>query len=143
MSNKATIGIVVVLVLILGGVWWSLSNKGDEDVVPADNGGQTTSPDSITVNHYFDNGSHSLEGTLTLPTPCHTLDYNTVVAESMPEQVMVNFTTKPGEGLCTQVLSDKFFRVTFNASKDAVISATLDGRPIKLIFSDTKEGITK
>ena len=110
---------------------------------PVNNGEQTTTPDSITVNHYFDNGAHSLEGTLTLPTPCHILDYNTVVAESMPEQVMVNFSTKPGEGLCTQVLADKFFRVTFNASKDAVISATLDGKSIKLIFSETKEGITK
>lgn len=142
MSNKTTIAIIVVLVIILGLVWWSLGSKEGE-VLPADITNVATLPDSITVNHYFENGSHSLEGTLGMPTPCHTLDYNTIVAESAPEQVTVNFTTKPGEGLCTQVLSDKFFRVTFNASKDAVISATLDGKAVKLIFSETKEGITK
>jgi hypothetical protein len=143
MSNKTTIGIIGVLVVILGLAWWSLSNKGEEVAPPGDQSEQVASPPAVTVNHYFDNGSHSLEGTLTLPTPCHTLSYTVDIAKSLPEQVTVHFVTKPGEGLCTQVLSDKFFRVVFNASADASISATLDGKPIRLIFSDTKEGITK
>jgi len=134
--------IIVVLVVILGFVWWSLGTKKNGSVLVGDT--QTTSlPESITVNHYFNNGEHSLEGTLTLPTPCHSLSYDAIVAESYPEQVMVKFVTKPGEGLCTQILADKFFRVAFNASKDAVISATLDGKAVRLVFSETKEGITK
>lgn len=144
MSNKSIVGIVVVLVLILGGTWWSLSKRGDEVNVPVDNNDeQTTTPQSITVNHYFDNGNHSIEGTLTLPTPCHSLSHEVTVAESSPEQVMIKFTTTPGEGICTQVLSDKFFRVTFAASAEAKISATLNGSPLRLIFSENKEGITK
>ncbi|OHB17806.1 MAG: hypothetical protein A2749_00985 [Parcubacteria group bacterium RIFCSPHIGHO2_01_FULL_45_26] len=146
MSNKTTIAVVVILAIILGFVWWSLGAK-KEEAVPTDTSTVATLPDSITVNHYFDNGNHSLEGTLTLPTPCHTLSYEaTLVPRSLGEageRVLVGFVTKPNEGLCTQVLSDKFFRVTFRAGKDALITATLDGKPVRLIFSETKEGITK
>lgn len=144
MNNKTVVGIIAGLLVIGGLAWWGLSGgKGD---VPVDDTAGTpvsAQPTSVTVNHYFDNGSHTVEGTLTLPTPCHTLSSEVVVAESFPEQVMIKFTTKSGEGVCVQVLADKFFRVTFSASKDALISATLDGKPLALIYSETKEGITK
>ena len=78
-----------------------------------------------------------------MPTPCHSLASDVMVAESMPEQVLIKFTTKAGEGICTQVLADKFFRVSFTASKDALITATLNGKVITLVYSETKEGITK
>ena len=107
----------------------------------------TYPPEKLTVNHYFQengvNGSHTIEGTITLPTPCHTITNEVLVAESFPEQISINFTTHPDSGICTQVLADKFFRVSFQASKDAIIRATLDGKPIELVFSENLEGITK
>ncbi|HEY9583082.1 MAG TPA: hypothetical protein VJK09_02095 [Candidatus Paceibacterota bacterium] len=147
MSNKTVIGIIIGLIIIGGLVWWSLSSKTDNDTGTPVSTGQETQPQSITVNHYFQEnagvGAHTIEGTLTLPTPCHSLASDVMVAESMPEQVLIKFTTKAGEGICTQVLADKFFRVSFTASKDALITATLNGKVITLVYSETKEGITK
>jgi len=142
MSNKTIIGVIVGLIVIGGLAWWGLAGRTE---APAGDvaGNEATQPNSLTVNHYFDNGSHTIEGTITLPTPCHSLTTEALVAESYPEQVTIKFTTAPGTGICTQVLADKFFRVTFNASKDALIKATLNGQPITLIFSEDKEGITK
>lgn len=150
MNNKTIIGIIVALLVVLGLAWWSLSDRsnsnkeGEVDNNTSVLGDQQSAPSgSLTVNHYFSDGSHTIEGTITLPTPCHTISHDVLVAESFPEQVSIALVTKPGAGLCTQVLADKFFRITFNASKDAVIRATLDGQPITLIYSDNNEGITK
>ncbi len=145
MNNKTIVGTILGLLIVLGLVYWSLSNydkRNDLDKVdttPVVN----QAPTSLTVNHYYNNNSHTIEGTMTLPTPCHTLSHTANVAESSPEQVSIAFVTKASEGLCTQVLADKFFRVVFEASVDAVITATLDGQPLNLIFSEIKEGITK
>ena len=147
MTNKTIIGVLVALVVVGGLAWWGLSNKTTVENIPEET--TNTSPTTLTVNHYYQvnngMGSHTLEGTITLPTPCHSLSVEAEVAPSVehPEDVLVKFITKPGGGICTQVLSDKFFRVTFNAGEDAQITATLDGRPITLIFSENKEGITK
>ena len=141
MSNKTVIGVIVLLVGILWAAWWGLGGKSAKETPPDQV--VSTEPSTVTANHYFDNGSHSIEGTLTLPTPCHTLTNEVVVEQSNPEKVLIKFVTHPGEGVCTQVLADKFFRVTFNAPRDAQISATLDGKPVTLVFSETKEGITK
>jgi|SRR3989344_7001890 len=147
MNNKTIIGILLVLVAIGGLAWWGLRDKPVETPVE-DVGANPTNPESLTVNHYFENGKHTIEGTMTMPTPCHTLTSEVTLApRSSPsevgEQIMIKFTTKAGEGMCTQVLADKFFRVTFNASRDATIRATLNGQPLELKFSETLEGITK
>lgn len=151
MSNKAIAGIVVGLIVIGGLAWWGLSSKNTVNV--SGDTASTTAPTSLTVNHYFEEGSstpgfgsHTIEGTMTLPTPCHTLTTEATVTPGVggeQDAALVAFATHQGEGVCTEVLADKFFRVSFTASKDAKISATLDGKPITLIFSENKEGITK
>ncbi|HEY4483495.1 MAG TPA: hypothetical protein VI953_04960 [Candidatus Paceibacterota bacterium] len=143
MSNKTIVGVIVGLIVIGGLAWWGLSGRTEAPVDGDVAGDEISQPNSLTVNHYFDNGSHTIEGTITLPTPCHSLTSDVLVAESYPEQVTIKFTIAPGTGICTQVLADKFFRVTFNASKDASIKATLNGQPISLVYSENKEGITK
>lgn len=143
MNNKTIIGVLVGLLVIGGLAYWSLSGKEETSVLTPVEEATSTEPTAITVNHYFDKGTHTIEGTMTLPTPCHTLTTNATVAESAPEQVTVAFVTTPGTDICTQALADKFFRVSFYASKEAVISATLNGKPLRLDFSENFEGITK
>ncbi len=150
MNNKTTIAIIAGVLVIGGLAWWALSGKGATQPTDTTSTTQTNQPTSVTVNHYFQEnngiGSHTIEGTLTLPTPCHILASNAVVTPGIngaPDQVLITFTTTPGTGVCTQVLADKFFRVTFTAGKDALITATLDGKPLALVYSETKEGITK
>ncbi|HEY4514759.1 MAG TPA: hypothetical protein VJJ22_01210 [Candidatus Paceibacterota bacterium] len=147
MNNKTIIGIIVAFVAVGGLAYWSLSGKdvSNQGAVVID----ATKTDEVTtliVNHYFDNGSHTIEGTMTLPTPCDTLSQEVDITKGVSgvvDKVVVNFTTKSTEGFCTQVLADKFFHVSFNAGKDAIITATLNGKPLRLIFSETFEGVTK
>lgn len=143
MNNKTVIISLLVLVAILGGLWWSLAKDKNQEQMPIGENGTTDTSKSLTVDHYFNNGQHTIEGTITLPTPCHGLSHEVIMAQSFPEQVTINFTTKANDGICTQVLADKFFRVTFAANKDAIIKATLDGEALELIFGQNKEGITK
>jgi len=145
MSNKAVIGIIIVLAAIGGLTWWSLADRQNQTEEPPVGGnGSDVTKDKLTINHYFDAGKHTIEGTMTLPTPCHSLTHEVEMNDPLTTQdVVIKFMTAPGEGICTQVLSDKFFRVTFEASENAKISATLNGAPLTLIFSETKSGITK
>ena len=144
MSNKVIVAIVVVLLIILGFFIFRGDKKveapSDVVVVKEPVTGQIK---AITANHYFANGVHTLEGTMTLPTPCHEIDTDVAIAKSLPEQVIVNFRQVPGEGICVQTIADKFFRVTFNASEDAKITATLGGEPIGLVLSGDASSIVK
>ena len=144
MSNKVIVAIVIVLLVILG----LFIFKGDNKVEAPADAVATDEPVSnqtktITANHYFANGVHTLEGTMTLPTPCHEIETNVVIAKSLPEQVIVNFRQVPGEGICVQTIADKFFRVTFSASENAKITATLGGEPVGLILSGDAGSIVK
>lgn len=133
------------LAAVGAGIWWSLAHRNaatpSQNVAGVSTEGEQ--PQSLTVNHYYNNGQHSIEGTITLPTPCHSLEQNVSVTRGTPDKVVIAFTTRAGAGVCTQVLSDKFFRVVFAAGPDAQVSATLNGQPLSLVYSENKEGITK
>lgn len=143
MSTKAVVITIVVLLVIVGAfAWWQFRAPeelaGTPEPTPTDNTGQ-----SVTANHYFSNGTHTIEGNITLPTPCHELTHDVVVAESAPEQVTINFRAESTAEICTQVLADRFFTLSFQASQDAVIKATLNGVPVALNLIESGEGNLK
>ncbi|PJE74143.1 MAG: hypothetical protein COV02_00145 [Candidatus Terrybacteria bacterium CG10_big_fil_rev_8_21_14_0_10_41_10] len=86
----------------------------------------------ITAKHLFENGVHTVAGDVDLPTPCHELTATATVLESFPEQVLIELKSKAGKGVCAQVVTPKKFKVVFNASKDASITAKLDGKDVIL-----------
>lgn len=143
MSNKTVLIVVVILIAILA---WVIIGGSEPTPAPEPDPEPVATlplPDKLVANHYFNEGTHTIEGTMQLPTPCHTLGNEVMIAESFPEQVTVHFQVNAGEGLCTQVISDKFYQVTFQASGAASIAATLNGNPIELEFSESHEGILK
>jgi len=117
--------------------------------VPIDERPATTSSDTLSTppaasvepgtllltDRTFASGTHTLVGELALPTPCHELSWEVVVAESFPEQVTIAFSTTPGDGMCAQVLTPAPFTVTVAASADATFSALLNGDPVALTNS--------
>lgn len=107
------------------------------DFPPTMGGGDSETQSPINATHTYSNGKHTISGTVTTPTPCHSLSYNVQVAESYPEQVSIAFKIFPPDEpdvMCAQVMSTKTFSLSFDASEHAAIKATLDGTPITLSF---------
>lgn len=96
--------------------------------------GNVTDPDTrpvIKVLHQYKTGAHVYVGELELPTPCHSIEAESVVLESYPEQVQVILSTKEGEGICAQVITPKKFKVAFQASKEASVNVSLNGGAVR------------
>lgn len=96
---------------------------------------------SITARHRFSGGMHTIVGEIGLPTPCHLLQHETVIRESFPEQVTIEFTaTAKDVELCAQVITPQRFKVVFDASEKALITATYNGVPAILNLIQVDEG---
>lgn len=86
----------------------------------------------INAKHFYDGKTHTIVGDISLPTPCDLLNWNPRVQESMPETAIVDFTVVNHSNSCVQTVTQQQFRVSFDASKDATIKATFQGRPVEL-----------
>jgi hypothetical protein len=129
MNKKA----IFALVLIAGGVIWGgfyLLRGGEKEMATPVPALGSFGIEKITADHFYTDGTHRIEGRISLPTPCHTLAYEARIAESYPEQVTIDFRITTGTGVCAQVLSDKLFGVSFKASPDAKISARINDVPV-------------
>jgi len=130
-KRNATPWLIVAGILIIGGLaWWLWPQKTQIMTPPNDTSVSTL--DHITAHHFWKDGTHTLEGRITLPTPCHTFSSQVLIAESYPEQITVAFTVAPGAGVCVEMIAEKPFSISFKASKDAIIRATLNGQSITL-----------
>jgi len=89
---------------------------------------------SITSGHMYKGGLHNYTGSIMLPTPCYILSVDAMVKETFPEDVSIRFTItedKKNE-LCAQVVTEKKFRIIFQASKEAKVSATVNNIQVPL-----------
>lgn len=67
-----------------------------------------------------------------MPTPCDLLESSARVAESFPEQIMINFSVINNADFCAQVVTAQRFKVSATASPEATFSAQFMGRPVEL-----------
>lgn len=141
--QKTLISVIVILVVLTAGYWWYSSRGEEEGIGDTDTSSIPLSEqDIVTVKHAYKDGSHIIVGSLMLPTPCEELSWDARVAESMPEQVAITFTTKTKEGseVCAQVATARSFKVTVKASEQARFSATQNGTPLRLNIIEAGEG---
>jgi len=141
-SHKVIISVVVIIVLVVLGIWWFTGNERKADNLNKDQTGEQLTTDQNTINakRAFIDGTHTLVGQIDLPTPCDLLDYSVAIAESVPEQVAINFIIiNESEGACAQVITPARFKVTFAASAEAIIGATLNGVPVILNIIEAAE----
>jgi len=94
----------------------------------------------IDAKHFFIDGVHTIAGEILMPTPCDLLDNTVRVMESYPEQVAIDFTVINNSDICAQVVTPQRFLVSFSASENASISATLEGQGLPLNLIPAAEG---
>lgn len=88
--------------------------------------------DRINTTEYFIDGTHTFVGEVVMPTPCDLLEVEAMVLESFPEQIRLNFSVINNSDSCAQVMTPQRFSVTAQASKQATVSATLQGVSVPL-----------
>jgi hypothetical protein len=86
----------------------------------------------INAKHFYSDGTHTLVGEIAFPTPCDLLESSVRVAESMPEQVTIDFAVINTAEVCAQQETSQRFKVEVRASEFATFTATLDGVPVEL-----------
>lgn len=138
MDRRTIVLIVIVFILIVIGMFTftSLMKKEVEvkvapDVLVED---PVPYPNIIRIDakHYFIDGLHTFVGEIEMPTPCDLVEVNSVVRESMPEQIQLDFTVINNSEMCAQVITAQRFLVEATASEEATVSATFMGRAVEL-----------
>lgn len=140
MSKTAITTTTILIILVIAGAFYYLAPDSvrfwdDQTAAVIDSGDDASNPsphEAITAKHQFKSGKHIIAGEVNLPTPCHILTTTTQIAESFPEQVTINFTSKDSGEVCTQVITPNRFKIEFEASENAVIKARWNGQPVEL-----------
>ena len=139
MSKTAITTTTILIILVLAGAFYYLAPDSMKfwdgqtaAVIDADDNSTPSPHEAITAKHQFKNGMHIIAGEVDLPTPCHLLTTTAQIAESYPEQVTINFTTKESGEVCAQVITPNRFKIEFTASENAVIKARWNGQPVEL-----------
>ena len=96
----------------------------------------------IDAKHYFIDGKHTFVGQVQLPTTCDLLEADSVVMESFPEQIRLDFNVINNAEACAQVVTEQRFSVSAEASSEATVTATFMGRDIELNLVPASEGET-
>lgn len=137
--RNTIITIVVLIIIILGfTLYWQFWGSGQDASNQAAQVINSQTPDQtekviVTGMHQFSNGRHIIAGEVDLPTPCHLLNHEVIVAESFPEQVTINFSTAITDAvICAQVITSSRYKIEFDASENAGIKATWNGVPAQL-----------
>ena len=148
MNRQYVMWLVGIFVVVIGGMFLYayIASRDLENVPEPDTITEETTPyDYITrvdAKHFLIDGTHTIAGEIMMPTACDLLSVDATVAESMPEQVMLNFTVINNAETCAQVQTSQRFMVSFDASDEASIDARFMGRDIELNLVPPAEGET-
>lgn len=142
MNTRGVILLFGVIVIVLAGIFFFLEGSSSKDmpVIPEDNMDSKDEDkntfEKITLFRMSEGSTHTYKGTITLPTPCHTLQTMIVIAESYPEQVTLDLTSASNAPVCAQVVTEKEFTAQFNASPNHTIRLTMNGKEIPIEVVD-------
>lgn len=148
MNRRAVMLAIVLFLLVVAGMFVFAILQQDRGTNREPNATATTTDeryDSITRiegKHYYIDGVHTVVGEVAMPTPCDLLETSARVAESMPEQITIEFDVVNNAEFCAQVVTPQRFKVSASASPEATFSAMFEGRSIELNLIEAAPGET-
>ncbi len=134
-KTKTIIGVVAVIIIIVAAVAYYSTRENKEGQNVEQEEVEAVLPSgtqALSARHSFVAGKHIVAGEVKVPTPCVVLETAVRIAESFPEQVTIDFTATSDGEICAQVIDTRRFKVEFDASENATIKATWNGKPIEL-----------
>lgn len=95
----------------------------------------------VSAKQQYQDGTHTIAGTVTVPTPCHGVTAEPFLVESGSSTVAeIRLTTVLEGDDCPSVSSDTTFRVIFDAPEEIEVRAVWDGDPVRLNLLPVAEG---
>ena len=84
----------------------------------------------ITVSSSYEDGTHTIEGTVTLRNRCQRLDALATLDEaSTPSIIRVDITSEHDEGICLEIPDTREFSLTLEGPEEAQIEVFVNGIP--------------
>ncbi len=151
MDKRSIILVLAFLALVVVGMFTYAYLKRAEISNPISPAPVTSSSDvgtpykdvtRIEAKHFFKDGLHTFVGQIELPTPCDLLETGSVVRESMPEQVELQFSVINNAESCAQIITAQRFLITAEASEGATFTAKFMGRELPLNLIPAAPGET-
>lgn len=146
MNRRAIMLTIALFLLVVAAmfVFAFIQRDGDsnETPEPAETDERYADITRVDGKHFYIDGVHTVVGEIPMPTPCDLLESSARVAESMPEQVTIEFDVVNNAEFCAQVITPQRFKVSATASEGATIGASFEGRPIELNLVEAAPGET-
>jgi|GEM_PF-299196 len=145
-NNAVLIAVVVFVLIIVGMFIFAFLKKSNNETPTPQKEEQVedaySNIDRIDAKHFYIDGVHTVAGEVAMPTPCDLLEARSIVAESYPEQITIDFTVVNEADFCTQVVTPQRFKVSSTASADATFQALFMGRKVELNLIEAEPGET-
>jgi len=133
--QKGVVVASIIFVIFIGGLFfYYVKINNNTSIQPPLNNTPVLKPklqEGIIVTKSEKDNVYTYKGLITVPTPCNVVTTNVSVLESYPEQVIVDIVISTYLDVCAQVISEKEFIATFEASKEHTIRFNLNGEPIE------------
>ena len=130
-KNKIVIVVVALSIVLVGVLLLPKAQAPVVSDVPNTTQEERASESAVVFSHFFKKGTHTLSGTITLPTPCYQIDQNIIIDDTFsPEKVAIALTTSTDDQICIQVIDEREVEITFDAAEDAEIVMTLDDKAV-------------
>ena len=149
MNQKTIISLTVFFVVLVAGMFaftylkkTELNNSPEVNELAPEPEVVYASITRIDGKHYFIDGVHTVVGEILMPTPCDLLEVTADVAESMPEQITLDFTVINNAEICAQQVTPQRFMVSATASEGASFQAVFVGHPVELNLVPAQPGET-
>ena len=116
----------VIILLVVVGVTFFAVRTGKESPPKFTNTKEVVIP-TVTLKDSYKKGTHTYAGSLSVPTPCHTVSATIAVTPGTPDAVRIDVTAPPDEGMCVQLVTTKTFSLTAKAGSDATVGVYVNG----------------
>lgn len=94
----------------------------------------------LDIKEQYVDGVHTFAGTLSVPTPCHTILSDVVPFGEDAYQIQLSIIPPATEVACAQVISEKNYKVSFAGSENAIVTAIINGVEYELNRYPVPEG---
>lgn len=131
--NTKIIAVIILLIVLGAGVYGyeAISKKSIVESPSALEESNESLP-ILDIKEQYRDGKFTFAGDVQAPTPCNTVTSEAVLNGDNSYQIQITIKDLPQDAVCADVITDKEYSVTFEASQNAQISATINEKPYEL-----------
>ena len=130
-KHHLQIGVGIFVIVVLGAFLLSISRTQDGAVPASDKtAAKPFTVSSVVVKDSYSSKTttHTITGSVTVPTPCYTVTAKGSVDTSKdPQVIRIDLAIPTDTGLCLEEPAAKTFSVSASAPKSAVVSVFVNG----------------